>query len=192
MKKEQKIINTEKRGLILIIIGMFLLSLTTLTSTINKRNNYNNEEYIQKGLELYKYFVGTGTGPFIKENDEVINYDEVLSKMTDSYRHSFEDNDNGFSIPYKDNGVWKSNGGWGTANESKYKDIKITKVDSCRIYYEITYTYKKIGDTSGKEQEETNEFVVKKNSCDKNDPDTDFSKGYKVDSFKLIYGLIFE
>ena len=146
----------------------------------------------QKGLDLYKLFVGNGTGPFKWENNAVVNYDDIISRMTDSYKKSFENSDNGFSIPYNDNGTWKSFGGWGTDRESKYKDIKTTLIDSCKIHYEITYTYTKMGDTTSTQYEDTNEFVVKMGPCYQNDPDNDFSNGYKVDSFKLVFGLKFE
>jgi hypothetical protein len=60
----------------------------------NNQTNDNNEPTFtadeEKGLELYKYFVGNGTGPFKWENNEVINYDDVISKMTDSYKKSFD------------------------------------------------------------------------------------------------------
>ena len=165
-------------------------------SVVNNNDNSKQERVFtddeQKGLDLYKYFVGNGTGPFKWENNAVVNYDEVMSKMTDSYKHSFEGSDNGFSIPYNDNGTWKSFGGYGTDKESKFKDIKVTLIDSCKIHYEITYTYTNMGDTSGEVHEGTNEFVVKMNSCTQGDVDTDFSNGYKVDSFKLVYGLKFE
>ena len=70
-------------------------------------------------------FIGNGTGPFNWENNNVINYDYIMSKMTDSYKKSFENEDNGFSIPYKENEEWKSAGGWGTDQESTFKDIKV-------------------------------------------------------------------
>ena len=196
---------------LLVVIIVILLALVVLlaTGTISFKNNSTNddnqavenndnssEERVlstdeQKGLELYKYFVGNGTGPFKWEDNVVTNYDVVMSKMTDSYKKSFEGTDNGFSIPVNENGTWKSYGGYGTDKESKFKDIKVTLVDSCKIHYEITYTYTNMGDTNKVEHEDKNEFVVKMNSCHQGDADTDFSNGYKVDSFKLVYGLKF-
>ena len=163
----------------------------------NDQNNEDNDVITltadeKSGLELYKFFVGDGTGPFKWENNEVVNYDAVISKMTNSYMKSFENNDNGFSIPFKENGVWKSNGGWGTDKESTFKNIKVISKDSCKIHYEITYEYTKMGDSEQKIYEGIDEFVVKTNSCNSSDLDVDFSKGYKMDSFKLIYGMNFE
>ena len=102
-----------------------------------------------------------------------------MSKMTDSYKKSFENEDNEFSIPYKENEEWKSAGGWGTDQESTFKDIKVVTKDSCKIHYKVTYEYIKINDESKKVYEGKDEFDV----------DTDFSTGYKMDSFKLIYGM---
>lgn len=113
--------------------------------------------------------------------------------MTSSYKNQFENNVNeiGFCIPFKENNIWRTNCGFGTDKESKFKDIKVTLIDSCKIHYEITYTYTNMGDMSGKEYEDTDEFVIKTNSCTQDDIDNDFSLGYKVDLFKLIYGLQF-
>lgn len=198
--------------ILLVVLNVILLALVILLATgtisfnnntnndsnniINNNNNSNEERVLsleeQKGLELYKYFVGNGTGPFKWETNVVTNYDEVLSKMTDSYKKSFENSNNGFNIPVNENGTWKNFGGFGTDQESKFKDIKVTLADSCKIHYEITYTYTNMGDTNKIEHEAKNEFVVKTNTCTKDDVDNDFSNGYKVDSFKLIYGLKFE
>ena len=93
-------------------------------------------------------YYGHGTGPFEWKDNVVTNYDEVMSKMTDSYKKSFEGTDNGFSIPVNENGIWKNYGEYRTDKESKFKDIKVTLVDSCKIHYEITYTYTNIGDTN--------------------------------------------
>lgn len=162
----------------------------------NNQTNDNNEPTFtadeEKGLELYKYFVGNGTGPFKWENNEVIDYDDVISKMTDSYKKSFDNDDNGFSIPFKENGEWKSYGGWGTDQESTFKQIRVVSKDDCRIRYKVTYEYTKMGDATQKVYEAHDEFVVKTNSCDSTDSDVDFSKGYKMDSFKLIFGMKFE
>ena len=170
-----------------------------VNANLNDNNQDNEDNNVitltvdeEKGLELYKFFVGNGTGPFKWENNEVVNYDEVISKMTDSYKKSFENDDNGFSIPLKENGEWKSYGGWGTDQASTFKDIKVVSKDSCKIHYEVTYEYTKMGDSEQKVYEDEDEFVVKTNSCNSNDLDVDFSKGYKMDSFKLIYGMKFE
>lgn len=165
-----------------------------LNTDINENENNNDNEITEvnieeKGKEIYVLFIGNGTGPFNWENNNVINYDYIMSKMTDSYKKSFENEDNGFSIPYKENEEWKSAGGWGTDQESTFKDIKVVTKDSCKIHYEVTYEYIKINDESKKVYEGKDEFVVKTNSCDEFDVDTDFSTGYKMDSFKLIYGM---
>lgn len=202
--------------LIVIIIILAILCVLFATETISFNSNKENDNDInenvndqnnnednnevtftadeEKGLELYKYFVGNGTGPFKWENNEVVNYDEVILKMTDSYKKSFENNYYGFSIPFKENGEWKSFGGWGTDQESTFKDIKVVSKDSCKIHYEVTYRYIKRADPEQKSYEATDEFVVKTNSCDLNDVDVDFSKGYKMDLFNLksVYGMKFE
>lgn len=112
--------------------------------------------------------------------------------MTDSYKKSFENNDNEFSVPLKENGEWKNYGGWGIERESTFRDIKVVSKDSCKIHYEVTYEYTKMGNSEQKVYEDTDKFVVKIDSCNSNDVDVDFSKRYKTDSFKLIFGIEFE
>ena len=204
-RKSNKVIIT---FLVIINIVLVVLVILLATGTISFKSNVVEDQMVEekenideeivlteaeeKGLELYKYFVGNGSGPFKWENGTVTNYDEVMSKMTVAYKNSFKDSDNGFTIPLLDNGTWKSSGGYGADKESKFKDIKVTLVDSCKIHYEITYTYTKIGEPNGIEQEDINEFIAKISPCNQDDADTDFSNGYKVDSFKLVYGLKFE
>ena len=152
----------------------------TLNDSVNDVDNeLSNDEKI--GLELYKYFVGNGTGPFKWEDGKVTNYDEVVSKMTADYLNSFKNKDHGFSIPYYEEGIWKSDGSYGTTYNSKFKDIKVTMVNSTHIHYEITYTYTTLGGNDSKVYTGTNNFIVEPNG----------DNNYKVHSFDLIYGMQF-
>lgn len=157
---------------------------------LNEHKEYTEEEV--KGLELYKLMTGNGTGPFKWKDNKVINYDEIISKMTNSYKKTFEnsDSDHGFSIPFYEDGEWGSFGGWGTENESVFKDIKVISSNNCTINYEITYTYRKLGDTNSSFKEGKSSFTAKK-CADNSDSNEDYSTGYKVESFDLIYGLKF-
>ena len=178
----------------IVIVILLVLVILLATNVISfKKSTINNQEEVnsqlsyeeEKGLELYKTFVGNGHGPFVWKDEVVVNYEEIISRMTDEYKNS--DTDKGYSIPVYENGVWKSNGGYGDAGENIFKDIKMTSKDACRIYYEITYT-----SSFPSIHEENQEFAVKTNSCSQNDSDKDFSNGYKVDKFTLVYGLKFE
>lgn len=210
-KDNTKIIIILLVSLIIILLTLVILFITNTISlnpnnsdnTTNniKDNNINKDNHTeqlsdeeQKGLELYKTFTADGTGPFIWENGIVTNYDYILSKMTNSYIESFKTNayDHGFTIPYKEDGIWKSIGGFGTDEVSKFKDIKITLIESCRIHYEISYSHAKLNNPTIELNDGISEFIVKTKPCDENDIDNDFSNGYKVDSFKLIFGLKFE
>lgn len=178
----------------IVIVILLVLVILLATNVISfKKGTINNQEEVnsklsleeEKGLDLYKIFVGNGHGPFVWEDDEVVNYEEVISRMTNEYKNS--DIDKGYSIPYYEDGIWKSNGGYGTAGENIFKGIKMISKNTCRIYYEITYT-----NSFPSIHEESQVFVVKKNSCSPNDSDNNFSNGYKVDYFTLVYGLKFE
>ena len=186
-------------GLLSIVIIILLVLIILLAKNVisfgNKDNNVDNDndseinkqllEDEEKGLALYKTFVGNGTGPFVWENEVVVNYEEIMSRMTNEYKNS--ESEKGYSIPVYENGVWKNYGGYGTAGENIFKDIKMISKDTCKIHYEITYT-----SSFPSTHEESQEFVVKTNSCSQDDIDKDFSNGYKVDKFTLVYGLKFE
>lgn len=178
----------------IVIVILLILVILLATNVISfKKGAINNQEEVnsklsleeEKGLELYKIFVGNGHGPFVWEDGEVVNYEKVISRMTNEYKNS--DTDKGYSIPVYENGVWKSYGGYGTAGENLFKGIRMISKDTCRIYYEITYT-----NSFPSIHEESQVFVVKTNSCSQSDSDKDFSNGYKVDNFTLVYGLKFE
>ena len=144
-------------------------------------NNNSNENILDVGLNLYKFMTGTGTGPFKWSNNECTNYVEVISILTEEYFLS--DNDNkGFSIPYIDveDGKWKSFGGYGTGYQSQFKKISLKEQTINKVVFEITYEYSIMGDTTNNKTEATDIFIMKK-----------IDNKWKVDNFKLIYGLEF-
>lgn len=154
---------------------------TDLNSYIENNDVNNFDENLNTiGLDLYKLFTGNGTGPFKWENEKVVNYVNVITHMTQNYFDSADDK--GFSIPYKDGGTgkWLSYGGWGTDKESKFKSIAIEKREENTITYKITYQYTLVGTQSTNPTEDTDTFVIKK-----------IDGVWKVDRFKLIYGLQF-
>lgn len=174
---------------IVLLIVLFILGIFGYNFYMNHR--YSLEE--EKGLELYKFMTGDGGGPFTWENGTIANYDEVMSRMTTSYKNSFNYDGHYFSIPYYDEefGAWGSSGGYGTTYESIFKSIKVKVVTSCLITYEVTYNYRNLGDKNGPWKKGNDIFIVKKNECISSDADRDFSNGYKVEYFDLIVGLKF-
>lgn len=192
--------------LILLLLGLYIVCTRVIPKNDSEEIDYSTVDYStidysdleEKGLALYKFMTGNGVSPFTWENGAVTNYDEVMSRMTTSYRNSFSTyGGHGFSIPYYDeeDGIWKSYGGNGTTYESNFKSIKVIGVTPCLITYEITFTYRKLQDKSIPQTTPPNEgkniFVVKTNKCSDDDPDQDFTNGYKVESFDLIFGLQF-
>ena len=105
-----------------------------------KALNVSEEEFLNIGLELYKFATGNGTGPFRWEDGNVVNYVEVISKFTQEYFDS-SISEKGFSIPYKDfeTGEWKSYGGFGISYMSKFKAISIESQSENVITFNITY-----------------------------------------------------
>ena len=159
---------------------------TELNDDVNNNivddDSNSNENLNSIGLDLYKLFTGrNGTGPFNWENGKVVNYVNVITHMTQNY-FDLPADDKGFSIPYKDEetGEWKSYGGWGTGNQSKFKGISIEKQEENTITFKITYQYMEMGSQSTNPIEDTDTFVIKK-----------VDGVWKVDRFQLIFGLKF-